>query len=84
MPSPENLSDLRRRLVFLASRRSMLDVEELLRRHLDLEQLDMTECLALEKILQFPDNDILDWLSGVQVPPPEVNRDVLSRLSGRG
>ncbi|MBF0136046.1 MAG: succinate dehydrogenase assembly factor 2 [Magnetococcales bacterium] len=81
MFSPESLPALRRRLVFLTSRRSMLEMEELLRRHLNLEQMDLTECLALEKLLQCTDNDLLDWISGVRSPPPEVDRGLLSRLS---
>ncbi|MBF0152621.1 MAG: succinate dehydrogenase assembly factor 2 [Magnetococcales bacterium] len=80
---PESLSSLRRRLVFLTSRRSMLEMEEVLRRHLDLEHMDLAECLALERLLQYPDNDLLDWISGVLSPPPEVDKALLMRLSRR-
>ncbi len=79
----EELPRLRKRLVFLSGRRSMLEVEELLRRNIDLERMDRQACLALEKLLTHSDNDLLDWISGVSTPPPEVDRGLLARLSGR-
>lgn len=64
------LSLLRRRLAYLAARRSMLEMEAILGRYLEtrLWGLGREECLGLIALLSHADLDLWDWLNGV--PPP--------------
>ncbi len=65
-------------------RRSMLEMETLLARHLTsaLDSLDAAGCRALEILLQQTDNDLLDWIAGVAPIPPEVDAGLIQRLRG--
>lgn len=77
-----DLSPLQRRLAFVASRRSMREMEELLARFLGqrLPHLDDSTCATLLSLLQEADADLLDWLGGVTPPPARVGPDLLDLL----
>lgn len=72
----------RKRLAFAASRRSILEMEQLLARFLERELtgLDQGDCEEFMKLLQFSDLDLLNWVLGVTEPPNDVNPALLERL----
>ncbi|MEO5331811.1 MAG: succinate dehydrogenase assembly factor 2 [Magnetococcus sp. YQC-5] len=72
-----------RRLSFLASRRSMAEMERLLHRFLvaELTRLDDAECQRMEGLLVHPDADLLDWLVGIKPCPSEVDAEALLMLA---
>ncbi|MEO5353895.1 MAG: succinate dehydrogenase assembly factor 2 [Magnetococcus sp. XQGC-1] len=79
----ESSESLRKRLIFLAQRRSTAEMEGILGDLLAkrLPQWSDEECQRLITLLQYPDLDLLDWLSGVQEPPLAVDREVLGWLA---
>ena len=78
-----NDSPLRRKLVYVASRRSMAEMEVVLGRFLKAKRADLDDvaCERLLTLLQFPDAELYDWLSGILTIPPEVDQEVLFWLS---
>jgi antitoxin CptB len=82
----ESSEALRKRLIFLAQRRSTAEMEGILGGVLAerLSQWGDGECQRLIALLQYPDLDLLDWLSGLQEPPLEVDREVLGWLTPLG
>ena len=63
-------------------RRGMKELDVLLARFVGraLHRLDDDELRALERLLDAPDQDILEWIvSDVSVPLPEV-RDIVHRI----
>ena len=75
---------IRKRLVFIAERRSMSEMEQLLSRFLagQLDQLTDEACERMILLLQQSDLDLLDWLSGFREPPVGVDREVLGWMAG--
>jgi antitoxin CptB len=41
---------------------------------------DESEIAALEDVLELPDNDLADWLTGRSPIPPEVDTPLLRRI----
>ncbi|MBF0263418.1 MAG: succinate dehydrogenase assembly factor 2 [Magnetococcales bacterium] len=78
-----NLDGMRRRLAFLAGRRSMAEMERLLDRFLEreLKGLDERGCTAFLALLEESDADLLDWMGGIKPIPARIDADALSRLS---
>lgn len=77
------LTPLQRRLAYTASRRSILEVEQLLERFLrhHLHHLDDAQCAALQDLLdRHTDLDLLDWLAGARVVPETVDPALLRLL----
>ena len=70
-------------MIFLAERRSMAEMEQLLTRFLAerLHLLEDEECRRIIVLLQYADADLLDWLSGVKEPQEGVDREVLGWVS---
>jgi len=48
------------------------------RRH--IAAFDDSEIAALEEILELPDNDLADWLTGRSPIPPEADTPLLRRI----
>ena len=72
----------RRRLLFRATHRGTYENDILLggfvQRHIDA--LSESELAALEAVLELPDNDLADWLTGRMPIPPEADTPMLRRI----
>ena len=72
----------RRRLLFRATHRGTFENDLLLggfiRAHLDT--LDDADLTALEALLELPDPDLADWLTGRAPIPPEQDTPMLRRI----
>lgn len=71
----KNPTPLQKQLAFVASRRSMAEMEQILDRFLKAEwqHLDDDQCRRLLQLLACPDADLLEWLSGITPPPRDDN-----------
>lgn len=74
---------LRKQLIFQAEIRSMAEMERILSRFLreHLPLLSDEACQRLLRLLQCSDLDLLAWLSGLQEPPTEVDREALGWIA---
>ncbi|MDI3306107.1 MAG: succinate dehydrogenase assembly factor 2 [Acetobacteraceae bacterium] len=84
MPAqPESLDPRRRRLLFRAHHRGTKEADLMIggfvRRH--IATLSDTELDELEAVLEFPDVDLADWLSGRRPVPPEYRTPMLDRMA---
>jgi antitoxin CptB len=81
-PEHASLDARRRRLLFRATHRGTYENDILLggflQRHIAV--FDDSEIAALEEILELPDNDLADWLTGRSPIPPEVDTPLLRRI----
>jgi antitoxin CptB len=84
MTEPEHafLDARRRRLLFRATHRGTYENDILLggfvQRHVAV--FDDSEIAALEEILELPDNDLADWLTGRSPTPPDADTPLLRRI----
>lgn len=84
MSEPESASvDVRRRrLLYRATHRGTQENDILfggfVQRH--LRAFDESELAALEALLDVPDNELADWLTGRLPIPPEVETPMLRRI----
>ena len=74
-PEPASLDARRRRLLYRATHRGTYENDILLggfvQRHIDA--LPESELAALEALLELPDNELADWLTGRLPIPPEAD-----------
>ncbi|MEO5364435.1 MAG: succinate dehydrogenase assembly factor 2 [Magnetococcus sp. DMHC-8] len=80
----ENSADsLRKQLVFLAERRSMAEVEQILSRFVAQRLAGLADdaCRRVILLLQQTDLDLLEWLSGQREPPEGIDREVLDWIA---
>ena len=81
-PQSHPLDARRRRLLFRATHRGTFENDLLLggfiRAHLDT--LDDADLTALEALLDLPDPDLADWLTGRAPVPPEQDTPMLRRI----
>jgi antitoxin CptB len=81
-PEHASLDARRRRLLFRATHRGTYENDILLggfvQRH--IAAFDESEIAALEEILELPDNDLADWLTGRSPIPSEVDTLLLRRI----
>jgi antitoxin CptB len=81
-PKPASLDARRRRLLYRATHRGTYENDILLggfvQRHIDA--LDESELAALEALLELPENDLADWLTGRMPIAPEVDTPLLRRI----
>jgi antitoxin CptB len=81
-PEHASLDARRRRLLFRATHRGMYENDILLggfvQRH--IAALAESELAALEELLELPDNDLADWLTGRHPIPPEADTKLLRRI----
>ncbi|MBF0612207.1 MAG: succinate dehydrogenase assembly factor 2 [Magnetococcales bacterium] len=75
-----SLTDCQKKLQFQASRRSTREMEELmhlfLQRH--LTQLSQDDCEKILQLLDWPDVQLYDWITGLQSPPPQVDKELIN------
>lgn len=83
LPVPQ--TELQRRLVYMATRRSMVEMEQVLHGFLvsAWEELDDSLCLRLIGLLEHSDPDLFDWLGGLQPLPNDVDAVILKRLAAQ-
>jgi antitoxin CptB len=81
-PQSHPLDARRRRLLFRATHRGTFENDLMLggflRAHLDA--LDDADLTALEALLELPDPDLADWLTGRAPIPPERDTPMLRRI----
>jgi antitoxin CptB len=81
-PEHASLDARRRRLLFRATHRGTHENDILLggfvRRYLNA--FCESELGALEDLLELPDNDLADWLTGRSPIPPEADTPMLRRI----
>ena len=80
--TPE-LDSRRRRLLFRATHRGTKEADLMIggfvTRH--LAAFSESELAQVEAVLDLPDVDLSDWLSGRREPPPEVRTPMLERMA---
>jgi antitoxin CptB len=83
-PKHASIDARRRRLLFRATHRGMYENDILLggfvQRHIDM--LDESDLDALEALLELPDNDLADWLTGRRPLPDDADSALLQRIRG--
>lgn len=69
-------------LLFRALRRSMAEVERIMQRFIarELVHLDDHACDRFLAILDHPDADLLDWITGIKPPPVSVDLEDIKSL----
>jgi antitoxin CptB len=81
-PEPASRDSRRRRLLYRATHRGTYENDILLggfvQRHIDV--LRESELAALEALLELPDNDLADWLTGRLPIPSEAETPMLRRV----
>lgn len=79
---PDELSPRRRRLLFRARHRGTKEADLLIGGFVTARIAAMTnaDLDALEELLELPDVDLADWLSGRRPVPPEVRSPMMVRL----
>lgn len=80
---PDALSPRRRRLLFRARHRGTKEADLMIgafvaRSIADLSEAELDE---LEAVLEYPDVDLADWLSGRRPVPPECRTPMLDRMA---
>jgi antitoxin CptB len=84
MSEPESASRdaRRRRLLYRATRRGTYENDILLggfvQRHID--EMSESELAELEALLEAPENELADWLTGRLPVPPEADTPLLRRI----
>jgi antitoxin CptB len=81
-PEPASLDARRRRLIYRATHRGTYENDILVggfvRRH--IAALSESELAALEALLELPENDLADWLTGRLPVPAEAETPMLRRV----
>jgi antitoxin CptB len=81
-PEPASRDSRRRRLLYRATHRGTYENDILLggfvRRHIDT--LRACELAPLEALLELPDNDLADWLTGRSPIPAAADTPMLRRV----
>jgi antitoxin CptB len=80
--SSEGLDARRRRLLFRAWHRGMRETDLIAGRFVDaaLEQLSEDEVSEFERLLEVPDRELLDWVTGEMPVPPRYDTALFRRL----
>jgi antitoxin CptB len=81
-PIPQALDNRRRRLIFRAQHRGTYENDLLIGDFVKAEiaTLSPTDLDALETILDLPDTDLADWLTGRCPIPPHADTPMLRRI----
>ena len=85
MAEPPLIGDLERRRLRWRARRGMLENDLILSRFLDREGsgLEATEVLALEALLDLPDNELIDLLLARKDPQGALDNNAVRSLLRR-
>lgn len=78
----QTLEPRRRRLLFRATHRGTFENDLMIGGFVraNLASFTTAELDALEALLEFPDTDLADWLTGRRPIPPEVASPMLLRI----
>lgn len=78
----EDLSMRRRRMKYRAWHRGTRELDLLLGPFVDAhcDALDGPEIDRIERLLETPETDLQSWLLGQAEPPPDTDRDLISRI----
>ena len=81
-PDPIPLDNRRRRLIFRAQHRGTYENDRPIGDFVkaNIATMPDPDLDALESILEFPDSDLADWLTGRQPIPPHANSPMLQRI----
>ncbi|MGE3928605.1 MAG: succinate dehydrogenase assembly factor 2 [Hyphomonadaceae bacterium] len=76
------MDERRKRLKFRAWRRGFREIDLILGGFADryLAELGEEDLAAFERLLQTPDPDVYDWITGAAEAPPAFETPVLERL----
>ena len=81
-PEPASLDARRRRLLYRATHRGTYEndivIGGFVRRHIG--GMGESELVALEALLELPENDLADWLTGRLPIPVEADTPMLRRI----
>jgi antitoxin CptB len=81
-PDPSALDTRRRRLLFRATHRGTFENDQMIggfvRAH--LESLTEADVGALEMVMEMPDTDLAEWLTGREPIPPQEDAPMLRRM----
>ena len=85
MPEAPSIGELERRRLRWRARRGMLENDLIISRFLDREGsvLDVTEVLALEALLDLPDNELFDLLLARKDPQGVLDNNAVRSLLER-
>jgi antitoxin CptB len=80
---PPELDPRRRRLLFRASHRGTKEADLMVGGFVarNLFSFSEAELAEIEAVLDLPDVDLADWLSGRREPPPGVRTSMLERMA---
>jgi len=78
----QTLATRRKRLRFLAWHRGVKEADLILGRFVDRNggNFDAEECAFFEKLLQQPDPDILNWITGKAAVPKAFDHPLMAKL----
>ena len=78
----EGLDPRRRRALYRAWRRGMQEMDLILGRFTDAEidRMDDRDLADFERLLDMPDVDLYDWVTGRSEAPPDFDTPVFRRL----
>lgn len=76
------LAPRRRRILYRATHRGTHENDLLIGRFVArrIHAMDETALAALERLLELPDPDLADWISGRTAPPPEHDGPLLRAM----
>ena len=85
-PEPASRDARRRRLLYRATHRGTYENDILLGRFVQdhIDALGESELAALEALLDVPENELADWLTGRLPIPPEADTPMLRRIRDAG
>ena len=77
-----SLDPRRKRLLFRSLHRGTKETDLMLGRFAErhLAGLDDGQLARFERLLEAPDGDLFDWITGRRLPPPPYNDDVMELL----
>jgi antitoxin CptB len=81
-PEPQSLDNRRRRVVYRAQHRGTYENDLLIGDFVKARIADMTEAELdeVEAVMEFPDAELADWLTGRRPIPPHADSPMLRRI----
>ena len=81
--SGSHLNTVQKRLAYRVARRSMLEMDALLSPFFDprIADFDDQMCARCERLLDLPDPDLYDWITGIKSVPEGVDRELIVQIA---
>ena len=81
-PPPASIDTRRRRIIFRANHRGTFENDLMIGGFVRAHVHDLTEAEldALEAVMEMPDTDLADWLTGREPIPPQAQTPMLLRM----